>query len=332
MGCELNLPVFGHPSYCESEAGVGGVGRVWKSDKSVPGPRIEPRPPALKSNTLPLDHQVTRLHRVLLPVRVIRLSTNYANGLGIGKVELEEVTPHLRGGRVENHLGKTTPVHPTEIRTSISPYSAVEFNTTSALANYATEAGFILIKITPNTNGRNLNPDFTDKPNERDVAVNLKRTGCRFNEPTCGNKSIEGTHQCQIPHRKLRDRMSRHILFKFHEVQELLRLPASVAACSKASLSQYRLAADDGEYGNLAVTSHPTEIRTSVSPSSAVELNTTSALANYATEAGRVCPALQMSALRRETVNYVSVKFLLHPPSFTPFPSCRSHSTFYSEE
>nr|CAD7406251.1 unnamed protein product [Timema cristinae] len=39
------------------------------------------------------------------------LSTNYANGLGIGKVdvELEEVNPHLRGGRVENHLGKTTP-------------------------------------------------------------------------------------------------------------------------------------------------------------------------------------------------------------------------------
>nr|CAD7194651.1 unnamed protein product [Timema douglasi] len=62
---------------------------------------------------------------------------------GIGKVELEEVNPHLRGGRVENHLGKTTPVHPTEIRTSISPSSAVELNTTSALANYATEAGFL---------------------------------------------------------------------------------------------------------------------------------------------------------------------------------------------
>nr|CAD7573314.1 unnamed protein product [Timema californicum] len=30
----------------------------------------------------------------------------------IGKVELEEVNPHLRGGRVENHLGKTTPSSP----------------------------------------------------------------------------------------------------------------------------------------------------------------------------------------------------------------------------
>nr|CAD7197297.1 unnamed protein product [Timema douglasi] len=58
----------------------------------------------------------------------------------IGKVELEEVNPHLRGGRVENHLGKKKPVHPTEIRTSISPSSAVELNTTGALPNYATEA------------------------------------------------------------------------------------------------------------------------------------------------------------------------------------------------
>nr|CAD7194560.1 unnamed protein product [Timema douglasi] len=35
---------------------------------------------------------------------------------------------------------KPPPVHPTEIRTSISASSAVELNTISALANYATEA------------------------------------------------------------------------------------------------------------------------------------------------------------------------------------------------
>ncbi|CAG2056142.1 unnamed protein product [Timema podura] len=35
---------------------------------------------------------------------------------------------------------KPPPAHPTEIRTSISPSSAVELNRTSALANYATEA------------------------------------------------------------------------------------------------------------------------------------------------------------------------------------------------
>nr|CAD7594938.1 unnamed protein product [Timema genevievae] len=52
-----------------------------------------------------------------------------------------EVNPHLRGGRVENYLRTPPPVHPTEIRTSISPSSVVELNTTSALANYTTEAG-----------------------------------------------------------------------------------------------------------------------------------------------------------------------------------------------
>nr|CAD7573814.1 unnamed protein product [Timema californicum] len=49
---------------------------------------------------------------------------------------------------------------------------------------------------------------------------------------------------------------------------------------------------------------HPTEIRTSISPSSAVELNTTSALANYATEAGSVRRS-GMSALLRTTSEWV---------------------------
>nr|CAD7597871.1 unnamed protein product [Timema genevievae] len=43
--------------------------------------------------------------------------------------------------KVEAEEEKPPPVHPTEIRTSISPSSAVELNTTGALANYATEAG-----------------------------------------------------------------------------------------------------------------------------------------------------------------------------------------------
>nr|CAD7197343.1 unnamed protein product [Timema douglasi] len=40
---------------------------------------------------------------------------------------------------IQTSTEKPPPVHPIEIRTSISPSSAVEFNTTSALANYATE-------------------------------------------------------------------------------------------------------------------------------------------------------------------------------------------------
>nr|CAD7571980.1 unnamed protein product [Timema californicum] len=42
------------------------------------------------------------------PFGLYALSTNYANALGIRKVKLKEVSPLLRGGRVENHLGKTT--------------------------------------------------------------------------------------------------------------------------------------------------------------------------------------------------------------------------------
>nr|CAD7204031.1 unnamed protein product [Timema douglasi] len=42
--------------------------------------------------------------------------------------------------------GKPPPVHPAEIQTSISPSSAVELNTTTALANYATEVAVVMKK------------------------------------------------------------------------------------------------------------------------------------------------------------------------------------------
>nr|CAD7568184.1 unnamed protein product [Timema californicum] len=50
-----------------------------------------------------------------------------------------------------NLLEKPAPVHPTEIRTSISPYSAVELNTTSALANYATKLANALVVLSCST-------------------------------------------------------------------------------------------------------------------------------------------------------------------------------------
>nr|CAD7459328.1 unnamed protein product [Timema tahoe] len=62
-------------------------------------------------------------------------------------MNLEEVNPHLRG-EWKTIKEKPHPVHPTEIRTSISPSSAVGLNTTSALANYATEAAYALCEIT----------------------------------------------------------------------------------------------------------------------------------------------------------------------------------------
>nr|CAD7259308.1 unnamed protein product [Timema shepardi] len=56
------------------------------------------------------------------------------------QVELEEVNPHFREGRVENHLGKTTPSSPDrDFNLDLPVLSSRSFNTTSALANYATE-------------------------------------------------------------------------------------------------------------------------------------------------------------------------------------------------
>nr|CAD7578666.1 unnamed protein product [Timema californicum] len=65
-------------------------------------------------------------------------------------LNLQKVTSHLRGGKGENHLGKTSS-NPTEIQTLISPSSAVELNMTSALANYATEAGDETVSMVSDT-------------------------------------------------------------------------------------------------------------------------------------------------------------------------------------
>nr|CAD7396347.1 unnamed protein product [Timema poppensis] len=59
----------------------------------------------------------TEIRTSISPSSAVELNTtsalaNYATEAGIGKVELEEVNLHLRGGRVENHLGKTTPSSP----------------------------------------------------------------------------------------------------------------------------------------------------------------------------------------------------------------------------
>nr|CAD7567787.1 unnamed protein product [Timema californicum] len=75
---------------------------------------------------------------------------------------------------------KPPPVHPTEIRTSISPSSAVKLDTTSALANYATEAG----KTTPSSPDRDLNLDLPvlsarAQHDKRLMLADSKRVGSR---------------------------------------------------------------------------------------------------------------------------------------------------------
>nr|CAD7197490.1 unnamed protein product [Timema douglasi] len=55
------------------------------------------------------------------------------------KLNNKEVNPHLRGGRVENHLGKTIPSSPDRDSNLDLPVLSSRLNRTSALANYATE-------------------------------------------------------------------------------------------------------------------------------------------------------------------------------------------------
>ncbi|CAG2055637.1 unnamed protein product [Timema podura] len=89
-------------------------------------------------------------------MNMVTFSMKFFENFGDEKVA-EEILRE-RGDRY--HLKEKPPsVHPTEIRTSISPSSVVWLNTTGALANYATEAGQFNIKIASSvaTRPRNAN-------------------------------------------------------------------------------------------------------------------------------------------------------------------------------
>nr|CAD7572434.1 unnamed protein product [Timema californicum] len=100
------------------------------------------------------------------------------NGSRIGKVELEEVNPQCK-----TIMGKTPPVHPTEIQTSISPYSEVELNMSSTLANYTTE-GVPVTSLRFLFDGRRINDDETPKQLEMEnddvIEVYQEQTGGQF--------------------------------------------------------------------------------------------------------------------------------------------------------
>nr|CAD7413662.1 unnamed protein product [Timema poppensis] len=94
----------------------------------------------------------SRGYKPLLPAdeigvrsRIILVSRDWKSGVqaypGIGKVELEEVNPHLRGEKVEDHLGNVTPSSPDRDSNLGSPCP----QQSSSLANYATEADYITI-------------------------------------------------------------------------------------------------------------------------------------------------------------------------------------------
>nr|CAD7438284.1 unnamed protein product [Timema bartmani] len=101
---------------------------------------MEIRPAALLGCSAALLLLVVSTAAHLFPASA-SATTSTGGGKGRATISLPpSATVHSRGEE------KPPPVHPTEIRTSISPSSAVELNTTSALANYATEAGLCKVK------------------------------------------------------------------------------------------------------------------------------------------------------------------------------------------
>nr|CAD7416015.1 unnamed protein product [Timema poppensis] len=69
---------------------------------------IESSGPASYVNTKPSSY----LFDMIIRRKVRKIQNNRMKVRKSVEVELEEVNPHLRGGRVENHLGKTTPSSP----------------------------------------------------------------------------------------------------------------------------------------------------------------------------------------------------------------------------
>nr|CAD7429607.1 unnamed protein product [Timema monikensis] len=63
----------------------------------------------------------------------------------LGRLNLEEVNLHLRGGRMENHLGNTNPISPDrDSDLDLPVLGSRAQHETSALTNYAIEADFII--------------------------------------------------------------------------------------------------------------------------------------------------------------------------------------------
>nr|CAD7463255.1 unnamed protein product [Timema tahoe] len=249
---------------------------------------------------------------------------------------------------------KPPPVHPTNIRTSISPSSVVWLNTTG---NYATKAGRKLFRVILNIDNiikkkphsRLVGPTFrlemrkkmehsryeqskTEKERIPKIMMEMKYVGKRKTEMEgADNKKCESALK-GYSHSRVKGHI-RNIFWKNDTwiVKSNPGLQAKVAnvlplrypglmystncKCTKGGIrppssrrAYHQVSSADIPEFLLTVTDigsepafawresgkpfrknhppvHPTEIRTSISPSSAVELNTTSALANYANEA-----------------------------------------------
>nr|CAD7575492.1 unnamed protein product [Timema californicum] len=213
----------------------------------------------------------------------------------IGKVELEEVNPNLRGGRVENHLGTPPPVHPTEIRN-------LDLPVLSSRAQHDKRVSQLRHRGGPGYEPRSLlcQPGSIKPRSLRappTSPVNGRARGKCGRPPGVSSSSLvlRGREGEVNPHLS-GGRVESHLGKTTPSSADLysnLDLPVlSSRAQHDKRVSQLRHRGGGSKpaftwresgkpFRNPPV--HPTEIRTSISPSSADELNTTSALANYAT-------------------------------------------------
>nr|CAD7441236.1 unnamed protein product [Timema bartmani] len=98
---------------------------------------------SIEGGLLKWDDGPVTYSNIMFDRRVIRGSTFAQHPIPeLGRLKLEEVNPHSRGGRVESHLGKTTPSSPDrDSNLDLPVLGGLAQHTTGALANYATEAG-----------------------------------------------------------------------------------------------------------------------------------------------------------------------------------------------
>nr|CAD7255940.1 unnamed protein product [Timema shepardi] len=172
---------------------------------------------------------------------------------------------------------KVLGIHPTEIRTSISPSSAEELNTSSALANYA--------EASVNTKSLDFNIINESMYLISTRGLHLKKNWQETVSSKWGRYAITKVNDNKLCPKRVvlrADPKYRNGRHKRGHKGNGHGNHGQIFVAMQILLRSFLLAASEPEKPPSV---HPTEIRTSISPSSAVELNPTSVLANYATEA-----------------------------------------------
>nr|CAD7453262.1 unnamed protein product [Timema tahoe] len=141
-----NVTIYTKPSHFR-KMGVGGATNALITPKvqNISSPTLSGKHPYRYDPVVDNGQRILSrpsLHRVLLPVRVIRLSTNYANGLGFGKVEFTSELAFAWRESGKPFRGIPPPSSPErDSNLDLPILSILAQHETSALANYATEAG-----------------------------------------------------------------------------------------------------------------------------------------------------------------------------------------------